>query len=316
MASRATGVRRTGLALAAALGISVLAALWMRASLEESEALRESLEAAISSQLAVHLEAGELAVSFWPARLRLAKPVLVIPGRGRLTLGEAQIAVDRASLLQGNVQMLALHLAGPALLEIDPLELAAELRLALEPGEASLAWRLEGDGTLASGGRFSLRGGFDSTGGFQGSLELTEAESGPFASLLTAAGGRPTKLAGRYSGSLELAGRDAGAVTLRLTSPDATLQLPPVRLQGPIALVAQLPVPQALDGSGGRFRIDATRARVDYDGGPALASGQGGSVEGRILSAAGGGFRLEEVGLKVRRFRGRIDERSEGPDGG
>ncbi len=264
----------------------------------------------MSSQLGVQLEAGDLEVSFWPARVRLAEPALALPARGRLTLGEAEIAVDLASLLGGNARLLALRTFGPARIRYRRLELAGELRVLLEPAEAPLEWSLQADAAVASGGSFSLRGGLSSGGGFEGALELTEIESAPFASFLTSAEGERPKLAGRYSGNLELPQEGGGVATLRLASPDALLDVPPVRLEGPIALVAELPVAEASDESGGRFRIDATRARLDYAGGPAKASGQGASLGGRILREPGGGFRLEEVGLTVHRFQGQLEGRT------
>ena len=303
-------MRRAGLVLVALLAVSAVAVEITRARLEGSDSVRASLEGAVSSQLGVALEAGDLEVSFWPAQVRLAEPALTLPGRGRLTLGEAEIAVDLASLLGGNARLLALRIGGPARLRYRRLELGGDLRVELEPAEPPHAWSLEADGTVASGGSFSLRGGLSSGGGFEGTLELTETESEPFASFLKGAGGERPKLAGRYSGSLELS-LDSGVATLRLASPQAILDVPPVRLEGPIALVAQFPMAEASDELGGRFRIDATRARVDYLGGPAQGSGRGGSLGGRILRDPGGGFRLEEVGLTVRRFRGQLEERTE-----
>ncbi len=303
-------MRRAGLVLVALLGISIVAVEIVRARLEGSNALRASLEGAVSSQLGVAVEVGDLEVSFWPAQVRLAEPALILPARGRLTLGSAAIAVDLASLLRGDARPLALQTAGPARIRYRRLELDGELQVVLEPAEPPLAWSLQADGADASGGSFSLRGGLSSGGGFDGTLELTEIESEPFASFLTSAGSERPKLAGRYSGTLHLS-RDGGGATLKLASPEALLEVPPIRLEGPIALVAQLPPAEASDELGGRFRIDATRARLDYAGGLAIGSGRGGSLGGRILREPGGGFRLEEVGLTVRRFEGELERGTE-----
>jgi hypothetical protein len=297
------------------LGVSTVAVEVVRARLEGSDTLRASLEGAVSSQLGVAVEAGDLEVSFWPAQVRLAEPALILPARGRLTLGEASITVELASLLKGNARLLALQIAGPARISTRRLELAGELRVVLEPAEPPLAWSLQAQGADASGGSFSVRGGLSSGGGFEGTVELTEIESEPFASFLTSAAGERPKLAGRYSGTLELSREGGGVATLTLASPEAFLDVPPVRLEGPIVLVAELPLAEASDEVGGRLRIDATRARVDYAGGPATGSGRGGSLGGRILREPGGGFRLEEVGLTIRRFQGEFERRTERADG-
>jgi hypothetical protein len=307
-------MRRAGLVLVALLLVSAAALEALRARLESSDSLREGFEAAVLSQLGMQLVAGAFEVSFWPPRLRLAEPVLVIPAWGHLALGPVESEVDLASWLKGNLRLLALRARGPARIRLGGLALDAELSLELEQAERPLAWSLQAEGALTHGGSFSLGGGWSSLGGFEGVLELTEIESAPFAPFLKGDGGEPAALSGRYSGSLELA-RDSGWARLRLASPEAHLDISGLRLQGPIALVAQLPAAERSTQAGGRFQIDATRARIDYVGGPAQGAARGGSLAGRILRSPQGGFRLEEVGLTLRRFRGQLEERMQRADG-
>jgi hypothetical protein len=65
----------------------------------------------------------------------------------------------------------------------------------------------------------------------------------------------------------------------------------------------------------GRFALDASGARVEYAGNLAKASGQSASLTGRIVRSPDGGLRLEEVGLKVQRFRGEVSSGAGAEDG-
>ncbi len=306
---RAVAVGRAGIAGVALLVVAAVCVEVVRDRLEGSDALRGGLELEISSQLGVQLEVRELGVSFWPAAVRLSAPVLVLPTRGRVTLGEVEIAVDPVSLLQGHARLRALRLRGPANLRNAELELEGELWLELEPAEPPWVWRLAAKGSVLSGGHFSLRGGLTTAGNFEGEVELTDFESRPFGPLVQSAAGEPTAFAGRYSGMLAVS-RETGSASLRLASPEARLEVPPIRLQGPVELDAWFPVVEASDEVGGEFRIDASQAHIVYAGGPARGSAGGGSLVGRISRDPGGGFRLEDVGLKVRGFRGQLDERT------
>ena len=307
---RAAGVGRAGIAGVALLVAVAVCVEVARERLEGSDALRRGLELEISSQLGVQLEVRDLSVSFWPASIRLSAPVLALPTRGRLTLGEVEIAVDPVSLLEGRARLRALWLRGPATLRTGELELEGELWLELGPAEAPRVWSLAAKGSVTSGGRFSLRGGLTTAGDFEGEVELTDLESQPFGPLLQSAAGEPTALAGRYSGTLAVF-RETGSARLRLASLEASLDVPPLHLHGPVELDALFPVAEASGEAGGEFRVDASHARVVYEGGPARGSAGGGSLVGRVLRDPGGGFRLEDVGLRVRRFRGQLDERTD-----
>lgn len=301
-------VGRAGIAGVTLLVVAVVCIEVVGDRLAESDALRGGLERELSSELGVQLEVRDLAVSLWPASIRLSAPVLALPARGRLTLGEVEITVDLAALLEGRARLRALRVQGPASLRAGELALAGELGIQLEPAESPLAWRLAAQGGVTSGGRFSLRGGLAAPGDFEGELDLADFESRPFGSLLRSAAGAPTELAGRYRGTLAVS-RETGRASLRLSSPEALLDLPPLRLQGPLELDALFPIAEASEEAGGEFRIDASQARIAYAGGPARGSAGGGSVVGRISRDPDGGFRLEDVGLKVRGFRGQLDER-------
>ena len=190
------------------------------------------------------------------------------------------------------------------------LELEGDLGLELERADTPRAWLLAARGRLGPDGRFSLRGDLTTAGEFDGEIELTDVESEAFGRLLQSPEGEPTTLDGRYSGRLVVS-RASGSASLRLASPAARLDVPPLRLEGPVELDAQFPIGEASDEGGGEFRIDASQARIVYAGGPARGSAGGGSLAGRISRDPDGGFRLEDVGLRVRGFQGHFDERND-----
>ena len=84
----------------------------------------------------------------------------------------------------------------------------------------------------------------------------------------------------------------------------AEIRVGQASLDGPVALVAQLPVSPSSGDHGARFAIDASRARVENAGDIVQRAGRGASLVGRIVRDAHGRFRLEEVGLKVTSFEG------------
>jgi len=142
-------------------------------------------------------------------------------------------------------------------------------------------------------------------GGFAGEVVLDDVESAPFAPLLESEHSATPTLSGAYDGTLELAA-DAPRV-LRLASRKARVGIPPLSLEGPVALVAWLPGRAADGEEPGRLRIDASGARVEYAGTRVHASGSGASVWARILRGADGRLRLDGVELHVEGFSGELD---------
>lgn len=300
-----------GLAVAVA-GIAVLGGLeLLRGRLARSERLRQSLEAATASQLGIRLEAGSLRVGLWPARLLLAQPDLAWRDGTRLSLSGVRVDVERAALLGGVARVRSVALDGPARLRSPRLALAGSLRLELRPDPGSGAWTLDGRARLDGGGIVEVSGRVARGGGFEGGLRLDDVDGEPFASLLARGPEAPAFLRGRFDGRLE-PGPGPALATLRLASPDAEIRVPPVRLTGPVALVARIPSSGA-GPAGERFAIDATRARVEYAGAMARGSGDGASVEGVLVRDADGRLRVEDVALRLQRFRG---TRGEGPQVG
>jgi hypothetical protein len=297
------------------LSVGALSLELVRDRLEQSEALRQSLEGAVEAQLGAPLRAGPIEVLFWPAQLRLPAPVLELPAGARLALGETRVVLDVGSLLRASARLEGVSVSGPARLTLAPLELAGELRVELRPGAESRGWSVDADGSLASGGRFRVRGVVDASRGFEGQVDLEDLNGEAFASLLASGPGEHARLVGVFRGRLELPA-SGEPPTLRLTSPQADILIPPVRLVGPVALVVELPAMDSLStstppapGSGavlapGRFAIDASDARVEYAGGLTEASGRGASVVGRVVRGSDGRLRVEEVALKIERFRG------------
>lgn len=287
--------------VAVALGGLVL----LRGRLERSEGLRQSLEAAAASQLGVRLDAGPVRVGPWTARLRLARPELSWPDGRRLALSDVQLDVDARALLDGVARVRSVAAEGPARLELPRLALAGSLQLQLQPDPGSGAWRLEGRAVLDSGGVLEASGTLASAGAFEGELRLEGVDGAPFASLLARDPAAPASVRGRFDGRLE-PGPAPAAATLRLRSEDAEIRIPPVRVAGPVALVARLPARGTGAGAAARqrFAIDATRARVEYAGAMARGTGDGASVEGWLARDADGGVRAEDVALRVQGFRG------------
>lgn len=284
-----------------------------RGRLEESDALRESLAGAAAAQLGAELDPGPLEVGFWPARLHLESAVLVLSGGVRLELPPTRVEIDPMPLLRGVASVRGLEVHGGARLRHRDGELAGTVAARVSPAAAASApgWVVDGEVALDSGGRLVARGSLGPGGRFAGTVEVEDVESAPFASFLSA-GGSPdggTKLAGRYGGRLETP--DVGPATLRLTSADAVLDVPPLHVDGPVTLVAELPIALASDPRAGRFAIDASQADVEYAGGVAKASGHGASLTGGIAREPDGRLRLEDVRLKVTRFEGQVQQQAE-----
>jgi hypothetical protein len=284
------------------VGLASAAALRSRLS---SSALRESLEATASAQLGIELESGELGLRLWPPVLELRAPVVELAGGVRLELAPARIEVALAPLLDGVAEVRRLSLAGPARLVHRRGELAGQLVLELAPGAAPGVWLLRAEAELRTGGRIAARGELGGGGRFAGSVEIEDVEATPFAAFLYGERGEAASASGRYRGRFEWSEPGLGPTTLRLASDETVLELAPVRLEGAVALQAELPASQVSDPGGGRFELDATRARVDYAGSFAKASGRGASLRGGIVRESDR-IRLSDLRLKVLRFEGEV----------
>jgi hypothetical protein len=288
------------LALGLKFGLEVF-----RSRLEQSDALRQSLVAAVEAQLGVGFEPGPIEVRFRPTGLRLAAPVLQLAGGVRLALPETDVSLASGELLEGRARLEAVSMSGPAGLQLESLELRGALTAQLRADPAASGWLLEADARLDSGGLLSTRGRVESNSRFQGEISIDELNVAPFAALLASDQQETPRLDGAFSGKLEL-GEEGKPATLRLASPQAELQLPPIVLQGPVAFVAELPGPG--DASSRRFAVDASRALVDYSGsglggGFTRASGQGASVEGNVVRKVDGRLGIEAVALKIQNFQ-------------
>lgn len=297
------------LSLSGVAGVEVL-----RARLEQSGALRASLEGVARVQLGIVLRPGSIRVGFLPAGIRLRDASLELPGNARLVLGDVHIALDLGALLEGEARLQGLSISGPARLVVRQLALDGDLDVDLRPGKGPHAWSLRADARLATGGTFAVLGGLADGGWFEGTVDLDGVAVEPFAVFLTSDRGEHPRLRGRYDGTFELPPVGGTLATLRLTSEAAEIRVGQAALVGPVALVAQLPVSLSSSDHGARFEIDATRARVEYAGGLVRGSGEGASLGGRIVRDLDGHLRLEEVGLKVTRFEG--EARRRGGDAG
>ncbi len=302
---------RVGLVLVALVLLVASAALLLRVRLEASPALRDALVGAARAQLGVRFEPGEIRVCFRPGGLRLPRPVLELEDGARLALGETRIDVELASLLADRPKIRGVRVTGDARLEGPPAPardpasvfgLAGDLELALSEVAGSPGWSLQGALRPETGGTIDLLGQVDAQG-FVGEVTIEGVESAAFAPLLESGRSGTASLSGTYDGRFV---RSAGEPSvLRLASSGARIRIPPLSLEGPIALVAWLPA----NGDGqepGRFQIDASRARVEYADAGTQASGSGVSIGGRIVPGAGGRLRLDEVALRVERFRGEL----------
>ena len=298
---------RRAFALVLGLALVVVAALGaaqvVRARLETSPQLRKGVARVASAQLGVELEVGALGVDLWPVGLRLVDAEVALPGGAQLELAATALQVEPGLLLlQGVPRVRAVSIDGPARLVAGALTLPGEIALELRPGESG-EWSGEGRATLETGGTLIGSGRLDASGALRGELRLEGVEAAPFAVLIQDEDEAPAELAGLFDGELEPP-RDGRPASLQLTSPAARIDVDPVRLDGPVALFVQLPRPASEPPA--RFAIDASKARVEYAGGPARATGDGASVQGRIVRRPEGGLRVEEIALKVNRFRGEM----------
>ena len=308
-----------GIGVACALLLLSFAALeLLRSRLESSQELRESLTGAVEAQLGAELVPGALSLHFLPASLVLDEAVLLFASGAQLELPVTRVLLDRGALLRAQARLEAIELSGPARLRMDPLELAGSLRAKLVSGteeeseaEAGEGWHLDARLRLESGGTLSAAGPIDPVRGLIGDIRIEALEASPFAVLLGSDGEAAPELQGNFDGTLTLAS-ESGPATLRLASAAALLNLSPLSLQGPVALVAELPAAGA-GPSEHRFAVDASGARVEYvdgfaKGGFAKASGRDASVEGQISRRPDGRLRVEGVRLKIQNFeaRGRI----------
>jgi len=294
----------------AAAGVELL-----RWRLEGDPSLREGLEGAAASQLGASLTPGELRVELWPPGLRLAEPVLALAGGVRLELPETRIEADLGRLLRGVADVRGLAVEGPFRLAYRGGRLEGRVSLVLRPGAPSAAWQVDGEVEPDSGGRLAIDGELRDGGRFAGVVDVEHVESAPFSAFLSAeeerAGEPEVRVSGRFSGRLDRSD-PSGRASLRLTSDAALLSLPPVRLDGPVVLVAELPAEGVSEVAPGRLAVDATRARVDYAGSLAKASGRGASLTGGIVREPGGRLRLDDVRLQVSRFAGEIEPSAQG----
>ncbi len=201
--------------------------------------------------------------------------------------GDMALAVRRIDLRDVRLVLEDRAVTPPVTWDLGGLDAEVRGRSLDEPLDVDLS------ATLASGGRFDLRGRVTPGGSLDLAVDLREVDLAPAAPYL----GDGRKVAGRVSGSVAAKGEtpDNPSLVVDLRLADADVVLDDLTLTGGARIEADL---EQVAAPTGRFAIDATDAVLGYGGAFTKPAGTTATVDGRVTTAEDGAVVLE--GTRVR----------------
>jgi len=234
-----------------------------------------------------------------PEPERDGRPAAGAPGARGGGEGEdaVALAVQELALRDARVLFEDRSVRPPAKLEIEDLDAIAVL-------SADAPAKIQLDAELG-GGRLSVDGRADWAAQ---AARWTATLDGVGLAVLAPYLPEGQEAAGRLSGTVQGEGAFASpGLAAELTLRQGVVRISDIGLEGPLRLRADLSGEEPRSGS---FDLDATDAALDaYGGAFRKAAGKPGTVKGRLVPKAGGGFDVDDVELKIHDLdaRGRIE---------